>query len=292
MVSGTTSGPIVRPVCTADLPGVAQFLASNMPSATPADQWVEAWRAANNLPSSGAPNHGMLLQSGDEIVGVYAAIYSIRGFAHRPERFCNLAVWCVQPEYRARGWSLLRALLSQQGYHFTDLNPSDVVQKLNIRLGFSYLETRSQLAVNLPWRARSTVVVSSDPDIIGGSLTGDALVVYRDHARAKWARHAVIVRGDEACYVQWRVARIRGRDRLAEIQYASNPELLRAAFLQLSGHLLISHNMLFTVVEERVSGGRVRWAWSRRRPARKMFKSETLAARDIDYLYSEITAQP
>lgn len=281
----------VRPIRTEDLPGVARFLASNMPSATPVDEWVDAWQAANNLPSSGAPNHGMMLLAGDEIVGEYAAIYSTRLIAGRRERFCNLAVWCVLPEYRVGSWRLVRALLSQPGYHFTDLNPSDVVQKLNLRLGFSYLEARHQIGVNLPGR-RHGVMVSSDPDVIAGSLTGEAATAYRDHAHSKWARHAVVVRGRESCYVQWRVARIAGRDLLAEIQYVSDPELFRATSRQVSNHLLRSHRMPFIVVEERVSGGRVGVTWSRPRPAQKMFKSSTLEAGDIDYLYSEVTAQP
>jgi hypothetical protein len=106
------------------------------------------------------------------------------------------------------------------------------------------------------------------------------------------ARHIVLLDGDRACYVQWRTACIKGQNRLAEVQYVSDPELFRTGFRDVSRHLLLRHRMLFTVVEERVSGGPVRFAWSRSKPAHKMFKSATLTPDDIDYLYSEVTASP
>ena len=54
----------------------------------------------------------------------------------RVERFCNLGAWCVLPEHRFHALRLLKALLAQDGYHFTDLSPSGNVVGLNERLGF------------------------------------------------------------------------------------------------------------------------------------------------------------
>ena len=74
-----------------------------------------------------APNHGFMLRDGQRVVGVYLAFYSERVIAGRVERFCNLGAWCVLPEFRFHSVRLLKALLAQDGYHFTDLSPSEKV---------------------------------------------------------------------------------------------------------------------------------------------------------------------
>ena len=67
-----------------------------------------------------APNYGFVLRDGRRVVGAYLAFYSERTIGGRTERFCNLASWSVLPEFRLHSVRLLRALLAQDGYHFTD----------------------------------------------------------------------------------------------------------------------------------------------------------------------------
>ena len=64
----------------------------------------------------------------DAVVGAYLAFYSERTIDGRAERFCNLGAWCVLPEHRFHSLRLLKALLAQDGYHFTDLSPSGNVR--------------------------------------------------------------------------------------------------------------------------------------------------------------------
>ena len=92
-----------------------------------------------------------MLLDGDRIVGAHLAFYSRADDRRPPERFCNLGAWCVLPEYRFHGLRLLKALLAQEGYHFTDLSPSGNVVGLNKRLGFEFLDTTTALVPNLPW---------------------------------------------------------------------------------------------------------------------------------------------
>ena len=75
-----------------------------------------------------------MLLDGDTIVGAHLAFYSERMIEDRRERFCNLGAWCVQPDYRFHSLRLLKALLAQEGYTFTDLSPSGNVIGVNEKL--------------------------------------------------------------------------------------------------------------------------------------------------------------
>jgi hypothetical protein len=286
----------VCPITDRDLHEVAQFLGERFPPDTPPDQWADAWRQTVNLPGSDAPNHGFLLRADGRIVGAYLAIYSTRIIDGRRERFCNLAVWYAAPEYRLHSIRMAKAVLGQGGLHFTDLTPIDVVQKLNLRLGFTYLDTTAALVPHVPWPSLpGRVRVSADPSVIEATLADPArtyYLYYLDHRGCRWARHLVLVRDDQSCYVQWRKERHKDLPLFASIRYASNPDLLRSAFRTLGRHLLFRHGTLATVAEIRVTGGRIQPSrlLSHRTP--RMFKSATLSQADVDYLYSEITSAP
>ncbi|WP_167042596.1 hypothetical protein [Salinibacterium sp. ZJ454] len=282
----------VHPITDRDLPEVALFLGEHFPPATPADQWADAWRTTVNLPGSTAPNHGFLLRAQGRVVGAYPAIYSTRVINGRLERFCNLAVWFTTPEYRSHSMRMVRAVLGQKDVTFTDLTPIDLVQKLNLRLGFTYLDTATAAVPNVPWFWLARARVSDDPGVIASTLTGHVRTYFADHAECRWARHLVLVRGDQSCYVVWRRRRIKGLPLLASIQYISNPALFRGSFGSLARHLLLHHGTFATLVEDRLAGGRIWPSVKMPRPDRRMFKSTTVGPEDIDYLYSEITSAP
>lgn len=283
----------VLPITDQDLPEVAQFLGSHFPPDTSADEWAEAWRTTVNPPGSQAPNHGMLLRAGTEIVGAYPAIYSTRVIDGEVERFCNLAVWYVSPEHRTGATRMVKAVLAQEGFHFTDLTPIEVVQRLNLRLGFEYLDTATALVPNLPWPTiRRRTRISADPEVVGAALDGQTLRFYRDHEHCRWARHLVILSGDDVCYVQWRIERRKGRAWFASVQHVSDTALFRRSFPALGRHFLLRHRVPFSLVELRVAGGRVHPSRMLSTPRRRMFRSANLRPDQIDYLYSEITAAP
>lgn len=282
----------VHPITDQDLPEVALFLGEHFPPHTPADQWADAWRTTVNLPGSSAPNHGFLLRADGRVVGAYPAIYSTRVINGRSERFCNLAVWFTAPEYRSHSIRMARAVLRQKDVTFTDLTPVDRVQNLNLRLGFTYLDTTTAAVLNVPWTWSGRVRVSDDPAVIESSLTGHVRTYFADHSQSRWARHVVLLRGDQACYVLWRRQQIRGLPLFASVQYISNPALFRGSFGSLARHLLLRHGILATLVEDRLAGGRVKPSIQMPRPTRRMFKSTTVGPEDIDYLYSEITSAP
>jgi hypothetical protein len=232
-----------------------------------------------------------MLTSAGAVVGVNLAFYSERLVGGRPERFCNLAALCVEEDARPHTFRLLRAVLRQPGYHFTDLSPSGSVVELDRRLGFEFLDTTSSLVLNLP-RPCPGVELVSDPEAIAALLSGPELAIYRDHRAAAAARHLVIRRGDASCYVMFRKARRKGLPVFASFLHVSDPDLFRSAYGAVAGHLLARHGALASLTEQRVVGappgpGR---RLARSRP--KAFKSATLAADEVDDLYSELVCVP
>jgi hypothetical protein len=279
----------VRPITDADVRPVAEFLHAHLNTRVPADSWADAMRVPWQVD---APNHGFALvdeaNGADAIVGAYLAFYSTRQIEGRTERFCNLGAWCVRPGQRLHSVKLLKALLAQDGYHFTDLSPSGNVVPLNTRLKFRFLDTTTALMPNLPWPSLpGRYRISSDPAVIEATLTGGELRLYRDHARTRAAHHVVLTRGDQWCYVIFRRDRRRNLPLFASILHVSDPALFRAMTRPLSRHLLLRHGIVASLAELRVVNHRPRPSLLLRAHRRKMFRSP-LEPDQIDYLYSEL----
>lgn len=276
----------VAPIGGDDLRRVAALLHANLNSRVSVDHWARAADAPWEVES---PNAGFMLLDGDEVVGAQLAFYSERSIDGRRERFCNLGAWCVLPEYRFHSLRLLKAALGQQGYHFTDLSPSGNVVDINSRLDFRFLDTSTILAPNLPWPSRpSRGVISSDPALIERTLTGRDLRLYRDHATAGAARHLVLIRDGESCFVVFRKDRWKRLRLFVSILHVSNPTLFRELAKPLARHLLLHHGAIATLAEPRVVGYRPRPGFAIRSPRRKMFRSADLDPAQVDYLYSEL----
>src|SRR5262245_23889017 len=114
----------VEPITDADIRTVAEFLHQKMAS----DVTAADWRRAMSPPwDVEQPNHGYLLRANGNVVGAYLAFYSERLVNGRRRRICNLGAWGVDDESRATGLQLIRSLLRQRGYTFTDLSPSGSV---------------------------------------------------------------------------------------------------------------------------------------------------------------------
>jgi hypothetical protein len=275
----------VVPIGETDIPQVAEFLSRQLNRRLAPPDWA---RCIDVPWAVDAPNHGFMLVDGDATVGVHLAFYADREVAGQLERFCNLGAWCVQESHRGHSLRLLMALLRQRGYHFTDLSPSGNVVGLNERLNFRALDTTAAMALNLPLPSRSRgISVSADPERIRQTISGAALAIYRDHVDTRAARHLLITDRDQWCYVMFRKDRRKRLPLFASILYVSDPQLLRRAWRAVSRHLLMRHGAAITIAELRVVEQRPNLSvLSHDRP--KMYRSATLAAADIDYLYSEL----
>jgi hypothetical protein len=281
----------VRPIVEADVPATARFLHTYLNPRVPA----AAWARAVDVPwATERPNAGFMLVDGDDVVGVHLAYYSVRRIDGSGQPFCNLGAWCVLPDYRFHALRLLKALLAQDGYHFTDLSPSGNVVGLNTRLGFQFVDTTTTVVPNLPWPSRpGRDTISSAPAVIERTLDGAALQHYRDHAKAAAARHLVLIRGSDWCYVIFRKDRRKGVPLFVSILHVSNPALFRAMARPLARHLLLHHGAAAMLLERCVIDYRPRLSLVVvNSPRRKMFRSATLRPEQIDYLYSELVCLP
>jgi hypothetical protein len=283
----------VVPVQPGDVTAVADFLHAHLNARLTPREWVEAvtvpWRVT-------APNHGFMLLDDERpspIVGIYLAFYADRMIDGTPASFCNLAGWHVLAEYRFYSLRLLKALIDQDGYHFTDLTPSGNVIAINTRLGFEFLDTTLVAAPNLPWLWRpARSAISCDPGDLDRILTGVQRDYYHDHRHTRAARHLVLAAGDEWCYVVLRRDRPKNLPLFASLIHVSDPALFRRLFRPFCAHLLLRHGIPFTLVEPRVAGHRPRGSVPVRSPRRKMFRSDRLQPHQIDYLYSELACVP
>jgi hypothetical protein len=276
----------LAPITQADAGRVGAFLHAHLNGHVPAEGWERAIRVPWAFD---APNAGFMLLDADDVVGAHLAFYSEREIAGRSERICNLGAFCVLEEHRFHSLRLLKALLAQDGYHFTDLSPSGNVPELNRRLRFRSLDTTTALVPNLPWPSRpGRDVVSADPAVIARTLDSSELAIYRDHAGTSAARHVVLSRGDETCYVMFRKERRRGLPLFASLLHVSHPELLRRMAGPFARHLLLRHGVPATLAEERIAGRAPRLSFPMREHRQKMFRSHTLEPAQIDYLYSEL----
>jgi hypothetical protein len=277
----------VEPINDADMQAVAEFLHRDMGSAVSAADWHRAMTPTWDFEQ---PNHGYLLRKTGRVVGAYLALYSERVIEGRPRRICNLGTWCVTEEHRASGLRLLRSLLRQRGYTFTDLTPNPTVVALNSRLGFASLDTARALVPNMPWPIRSRGVrVVDTPNEIDGLLSGRDQTIYRDHA-ATAAHHVVLVKGDRSCYVIFRrdLGRIRRLAYFASILYVSDPDLFLDCAPIFYRYLLLRRRIPMTLAETRVVEHRPARSMMLPGPT-KMYLSEDLQPEQIDYLYSELT---
>jgi hypothetical protein len=286
-----TDGAVaIRPIAPGDVPAAANFLHAELNGRLSPSTWAAAiqpsWQSIS-------PNHGFMLVSENRIVGVYVAFYSRRRIGEQEENFCNLAAWCVLEAYRFHGLKLLKALLDQRGYTFTDLSPSGNVVPLNARLNFQYLDTAAALVPNLPVpRWGSGVRIVSEPSMIDSCLKGRDLEIYRDHARAPAARHLVALRGDQYCYIMFRRDRRKKLPLFASILHIGNPAFFQTIASHVYSCLLTRFGILATLIENRQGVLPPSLSIALRSPRPKMFRSGRLVPSEVDYLYSELTCVP
>jgi hypothetical protein len=279
----------VTPITDADVAAVADFLHANFSNRVPWALTCSAvpWKVE-------APNHGFMLRDGQRVVGALLAFYSERLVAGRMERFCNMGAWYVLPSYRSRSMSMLTALLAQEGYHFTNLSPAETPRTVLSWLRFRFLDTTAALIPNLPWPTLpGRTRISGDPDVIERTLAGPELEIYHDHKQALAARHLVLIRGQDSCYVMYREFRQKYKDMpvFAVVLYVSNPDLFHRALIPMTRHLLVRHRLVATLAELRIIEHKPHLSFKLRNWP-KMYRSPSLEPEQIDYLYSELTCVP
>ena len=134
--------PELAPITDADLAEFCAFLNRHLNPAITPDQFRAGLSQCWGMDT---PNHGFLIRDNGALVGGIGAIYALRPVQGKPERFCNITSWCVLEKYRAQSMRLALALVSQEGFHFTDLTPTEVVVKSLQFLKFKPLENNNKV---------------------------------------------------------------------------------------------------------------------------------------------------
>lgn len=275
--------PDLAPITDADISAYCEFLNRELNPSIAPERFLEAF---NQRWGMDKPNHGFLIRDGGAIVGGIGAIYAVRLLHGTPERFCNITSWCVLDRYRAQSMRLALALVSQEGFHYTDLTPTEVVAKSLQYLKFRALDASRTVIPNLPGISPGVQIVD-DPQRIKEVLPPSLAQVYADHVRFPWLLHAAVGQPGTFCYVIYKRKTLKGMPSADVIGVSDEWGFLRyhRAF---GRHVLLRHGMVTTRVESRllprkpVVGRQI----SGYRP--KMYKSEYLTDKDIDNLYSEL----
>lgn len=284
---GVASKPVVRPIQVDDVPAVSDFLHHHLNARVVPEAWA---RLLTPPWPSPVDNRGFQLVHEGRIVGAYAAVYSTRERRGETVQVCNLAAFCVLEDYRTQSLLLVRAMLKQAGYVFTDLSPSGNVVAMNERLGFQRLDTATRLTLNLPWSPRRGIRISQHPDAIVRTVTGDDARIFADHRDAPAAHHLVVTDGDRYAYLMFRTDRRKRLPIFATPLYVGGDRgLLERAWGSVASRLLMSHGLVATLAERRVLGFSPRVGVELKHPRPKMFRGEGATVDDVDYLYSELT---
>lgn len=275
----------IEPVTSEILNEFAQFLHEHLRNDRSPAQWAaelgESWNEAR-------PNYGYVLRDAGRIVGGIGAFYKTRMIHGNPEKFCNITSWCVLDAYRQHSMRLAMSIINQPGYHFSDFTPTKVVSSTLKFFKFEPLDERVAVMLNLPWHPLNNSRVLHRAADIEQALTADALQIYRDHAIFPWLQHLLIGENGRYCHVIFKKITFKGLP-AAMIYYLSDAELFDRYCRYMSSYL-IKCGVVSTHVEMRFLTrlpwpGKIRSGFNA-----KLFLSQTLTHRDIDYLYSELMA--
>lgn len=275
----------VRPIGADEIDDAARFLHEYLNRRVS----VAAWRTLLAPPwQTDATNRGFMLTDGDAVAGVYAAVYSERDIDGERVPVCNLAAFCVREDQRAHGLRLIRSLLGQKGYEFTDLSPSGNVIAMNERLGFRRLDTATRLTLNLPGLGARGIRVTEDHDVIAHALDDGDRRIHTDHRQAPAAHHLLVEQDGTYAYLIYRRDRRRRMPLFATPLYVGGDhDLLRAAWPAVRTRLL-RHGLIATLAERRLLGFEPRFGRAQKNPRAKMIRGMRWPDDAVDYLYSEL----
>jgi len=280
--------PSLHPIRDEDLPEFCRFLTEHLSAERTPEAWAQAF-LQGWCPDK--PNNGFLIRQDGRIVGGIGAIYAERRVRGKPEKFCNITSWCVLDAFRTQSGRLAMAVVSQPGFHFTDLTPTEVVSKTLQFFKFKPMDERHLVWPNLPWPFADLqgIRLVADPDRIAEVLAADDAKVYRDHRHLPWLQHLAVGRGGAWCHVVWRKTRLRNITG-AMVLDCSDPELLLRCRPAVSSHLLLRHGLPYTRMEARLLPRVPRLSKVLAGYRNKVYRSDTLTERDISNLYSELVA--
>jgi len=277
----------VTPIQESDLPEIGSFLSRNLNARIPSNTWI---RSLQHPWCENRPNFGVQARVGNELVGVFCAIYSDQLVDGRIEKFCNPHSWCMQDAFRGESVSLPLHLIRQQGYHFTMLTPNPRVAEIFLRLGFRNMDDAIVVFPNLPAPGAVTGkrFACTERDEIARRLPESLRRDFDLHRQIPWLSFAAFGEDGDVCLVVYKRDRWK-RLPCARIIHISDPNAFER-HRRLLGHRLIGKGLAVSRVERRFLARDFRFAVRERRTQAKLVKSPTLADGQIRDLYTELVA--
>lgn len=274
-------GPAVEPVFPSDFGRVVGLLGQLDPTRSP-DRWRPIFDFGWRRPDEPV---GLMVRSGDRVVGYMGTILSEQIVEGRPERFCNVTSWVAGDSERGVGALLGLALARFQGYTVTSFTPNRLTRPILARLGLRVLDEHwTVLCPTWPTRraARCRVVTEQEGAAL---LDPEDARILDDHR--PYARHVVATGDDGACLVVYTLRR-RWRLRTARLHYLSNRKAFPGYWPAIRRSLVARHRAWLAEADSRLlSGLHLSGAVRKRMGMPRLFRS-ALQPEQVTDLYSEV----
>lgn len=282
--------PEVRPATPEMFEEIYPLLAKHNPRIP-----KEKWRILVDYPwRSNGDELGYVLVEKGEIVGFLSTLYSRRIIDGKEVRLCNTAHWVVREDFRSESMRLFFTVLRQRDCTITNLTSSSAVAAMMPKLRFKLLEDKLQLLFPMPVvprLGRKGSSVTEEPDVIAATLADVDLRIFEDHAGCDCG-HLVVREAGDYCYVVFsrKKRRVLGIDvPYCHLHYISNRRLFVRRLNRIKWYFLRRLGAAFLAVDERLVGGKVGvLSKSHVLSTPRYYRSETLAADQVDNLYTEL----
>ena len=237
---------------------------------------------------------GWMLVDGCDVVGFVGTTRGMRTIRGETVRFCNVSSWIVKPEYRAYSLALHAKAIADKSVTVTNLSPTPQVLKILEKLGFTLMDKSERII--LPIVTAQTFIddceILTDARAVEHALEGERLRFFRDH-QLPYNKHILVRTRVGDCYLMMNrtLKTLRGNLRLpfARIHHISAPEIFVRHLDKLVVCVVAFLKVVAMIIDDRMVHGAVPWQ-SFMRPGgerKAAFRSEGLAAEDIDGLYTE-----
>jgi acetoacetyl-CoA synthetase len=237
---------------------------------------------------------GWMLVDGDEVVGFVSTILGERTIRGETVRLCNTSSWIVKHEYRAHSLALHSRVMADKRVTVTNLSAIPQVLKLLEKLGFTLMDKSERiiLPVVTPRTFTDRCEILMEAGAVECALEGERLRFFRHH-QLPYNHHVLLRTPAGDCYLMMNrtLKTIRGNWRLpfARVHHVGAPDIFVRHLAKLVVRVAAALKVVAIIVDDRMLRGEVPWhSFMRPGGQRKAaFRSDKLAAEDIDGLYTE-----
>lgn len=276
---------MLRPLEASSFPVALALLCEGFPERSPA-----FWEAGLQRLQKHGGNHeagypfGFLLMEGEKAVGIALTPASLRhqGDGNR-QTVVNMSSWYVQPAHRWRAGIMLKTIFADKSVVFTDLTPTEDVQKMLPVFGFRAVN-KGILFHALPfalfgsWSARVSLLQETVA-LPSSSLSSGTVQAHR-HLGCRMLRMEGSAGPQLVIYRPIRHRGVPG----AHLIYAESDAALAAGFGALARHLL-AQGLLFLITDCRDEAASRAWNF---RPRGIWFARPDIFEDRTDFVGSEL----